>query len=263
MGSKAGRVALAAIAAAGLVLMRTTAVAAPVIDQQQPVIDSSVGGAVIGGASEQKLAQVLTVGITGQLTEVQFPVSCSSGSLVVEIQGVVNHVPDGTVLASQTVPAASLPTFFPNPPAFRGVVLVTALPVVAGDRLALVLSSSGECGIFTGPVGDPYPGGDGFFDSRPNPPGVWVPFSEFVGARIDVPFQTLVDSAGVPAVALGGSLTGITPRSVRIICINATTRRLVRFVVANTVSWNCEERGLVINRGDQIKMQVTVTGRGD
>ncbi len=57
-----------------------------VIDQEQPVIDTTVGGLAIGGGSQQQLAQVVTAGITGRLTAVRFPVACSTGSLTVEMQ---------------------------------------------------------------------------------------------------------------------------------------------------------------------------------
>ena len=45
--------------------------------------------------------------------------------------------------------------------------------------------------MFQGPVGDPYTGGNAFFDSRPNPPG-WVCICDFAGSALDLPFQTLV-----------------------------------------------------------------------
>src|SRR5262245_10914510 len=168
--------------------------AAPVIDQQQPTIDATAGGVAIGGNSQQKLAQVVTQGVTGLLTEVRFPVACDSGDLVVEIQGVQADRPNGVVLSSQTVPGATLPAFFPSPPSFRALALSTPVSLSAGDRFAVVLSSAGACGMFRGPIGDPYLGGNSFFDSRPNPAGLWVCDCEFAGSPFDLPFQTLVES---------------------------------------------------------------------
>ena len=168
--------------------------AAPLIDQQQQVIDTSVGGLAIGGSSQQKLAQVVTAGMSGVLTEVRFPVACASGNLVIEIQGVTGGQPNGVVLASQTIPGASLPPFSPAPGgvSFRSLVFSAPASVSGGSQFAIVLSSTGECGLFQGPTGDPYPGGNAFFDSRPNPIGVWICNCDSVGARFDFPFQTLV-----------------------------------------------------------------------
>ena len=156
-----------------------------VTDQQQPVVDVSVGGFFIGGNSEQKLAQVITVGISGEVTEVRFPVACAAGSLVLEIQRVTSGVPNGVVLASETVWGAN----FPPTSAFKPVVVSQRPFLVAGETIALVLSSTGDCGMYQGPVGDSYGGGDGFYDSRPNLPG-WVFLS---GGRRDLPFQSLVE----------------------------------------------------------------------
>jgi uncharacterized repeat protein (TIGR01451 family) len=163
------------------------------IDQQQPLIDSTVGGLAIGGASEQLLAQVVTPGISGSLTQVRLPVACDSGSdLIVEIQEVAASVPNGVVLTSQTISGTNLPSFFPAPPSFRSLVFSAPVLLPAGSPFAIVLRSAGACGVFRGPIGDPYPGGDGFFDARPNAPGVWVP----LGTRSDLPFQTFVDPSG-------------------------------------------------------------------
>jgi len=159
--------------------------ATPIVDQQQPIIDSRVGGMFIGGASEQKLAQVVTAGVTGTLTEVRLPVSCSSGDLRVEIQGVTGGEPNGTILAVEIVPRASLAG---APPNFRSLPFSDPVSLAAGSLFAIVLSSTGTCGVFQGPDGDPYSGGNGFYDSRPNPPG-WVLLTE----RFDLPFQTVVE----------------------------------------------------------------------
>jgi len=164
-------------------------IAAGVIDQQQPTIDASVGGLAIGGNSEQMLAQVVTAGISGKIAGVRFPVACESGDLVVQIQGVTAGQPNGVVLASQTVTAASLPSFAPNPPSFRSLVFSAPATVTVGTQFAIVLkNTTGVCDVFQGPVGNPYAGGNGFYDARPNQVGVWEP----LGGRADLPFQTLM-----------------------------------------------------------------------
>ena len=182
------------LAISGAALSNAPVGAAPAIDQQQPVIDATVGGAAIGGFYQQKMAQVVTQGVTGSLTEVRFPVACGTGDLVVEIQGVEADRPNGVVLTSQTIPGAMLPTFFPSPPTLRALALSTPVSLSAGDRFAVVLTSAGDCGIFQGPIGDSYAGGNAFFDSRPNPVGLWVCICDFAGDRFDLPFQTVVET---------------------------------------------------------------------
>jgi hypothetical protein len=173
--------------------------ATPLIDQEQPVIDTSVGGLTIGGGSQQILAQVVTTGLSGILTEVRFPVACVAGDLVVEIQGVVPDAqggrPNGVVLTSQIIPGTSLPPFFPSPgfATLRSLVFSEPVSFSAGSHFAIVLSSAGQCGVFQGPIGDSYSGGNEFFDARPNPVGVWVCICNFAGHRFDLPFQTLVE----------------------------------------------------------------------
>ncbi len=161
------------------------------IDQQQPVIDSSIGGLAIGGAYAQKLAQTVTAGVSGALTEARFPIACSSGTLTVEVQGIDGDLPDGNVLAFATVPATDLPSFYPAPPVFRSIMFPQPVALMSGTRYALVLTSSGDCGIFQGPTGDSYSGGNAYYDSRPNAPGVWLLMS---GSRLDLPFQTVMSA---------------------------------------------------------------------
>lgn len=174
------------------------AVATPRIDQEQPGIELTVGGLALGGPSAQKLAQVLTAGLSGALEEVRFPVACSSGDLRIEIQGVTDGEPSGFLLTSELIPGASLSG--PGS-SFRSLVLSPPVAVTAGSRLAIVLSTDGSCGVFRGPAGDPYSGGDGFYDSRPNQPG-WLRLTE----RLDLPFQTIVDAQAFRSIRGSASL---------------------------------------------------------
>jgi hypothetical protein len=184
--------------------------AASVIDQQQPLIDASVGPLPIGGGSTEKLAQVVTAGAAGFLTEVRLPVSCDPGSnLVVEIQGVTAGTPNGVVLTSQTIPGASLPPFSPSPPSLRGLVFSVPVAFSSTDRFAIVLKSAGSCSVFRGPVGDSYPGGNLYFDALPNPSG-WVCVCSFPGDRFDLPFQTLVEPLCAPPVISGAAASPST-----------------------------------------------------
>ena len=127
----------------------------PVVDQSQPLIDTSVGGLAIGSSSEQKLAQIVLGGITGSLDEVRFPVACSDGTLVVQIQGVDGTgEPDGVVRASESVPASSLPSFGSNPPTLRPISFSSPAVFNTNDSFAIVLDNpTGSCGVFQGPLG--------------------------------------------------------------------------------------------------------------
>jgi hypothetical protein len=195
-----------AVALLALASVSSFAVARPAIDQQQPAIDANAGPLAIGGGnSNQKLAQVVTAGVSGALTAVRLPVACSptGPGLVIEIQGVTAGTPNGTVFTSQSIPASSLPPpAFPSPPEFRELGISVPPNIAAGTPFAIVLKSAGECAVSVGPVGDPYPRGNLYFDARPNPPG-WVCVCSFPGDRFDLPFQTLVEPfvAPIPATS--------------------------------------------------------------
>ena len=184
------------------------ALAIGTLDQEQPTIDSTVGGLAIGGTSQQKLGQTFTAGLTGTLTEIALPVACDAGAtLAVEIRDVAGAGPGATVLASTSVPGASLPQFFPAPPAFRTISFPSGAAVTAGTSYALVLTAGDPgCGIFRGPVGDPYAAGDLYFDALPNAPG-WVCVCDFANERRDLPFRTYVTVTPPATADLGLALT--------------------------------------------------------
>ena len=184
----------------------------PVIDQQQPVLDTGAGTVIaIGGNSDQILAQVVTAGITGSLDEVRLAVACGSGDLVVQIQGVDdNGQPDGNVLASEIVPGTSLPSFGSNAPSLRPIAFASPASFNSGDQFAIVVDNpTGGCSTIPGPTGDSYVGGDGFFDSRPNPVGVWVALSP----RRDLPFETVVSEVPLYTFAFD-NVIGTVPGTV-------------------------------------------------
>jgi len=162
------------------------------LDQQQTTVDASAGTNAIGGGSQQILAQVVTSGRAGRLVEVRLPVACSTGNLIVEIRYVSSTTgePVGTAVSAVTIAGGTIPSTGTTPP-FRRVRLSVPVWVGLGDRLAIVLSSAGTCAIWSGPVGDPYPGGHAWFDARPNAPHVWVRANVGTG-RDDLPFQTFV-----------------------------------------------------------------------
>lgn len=161
------------------------------IDQQQPIVDTGVGARVIGGSSQQILAQIVTPGRAGRLTEVRLPVACSSGNLIVEIRYVSSTTgePVGTAVSAETIEGTTIPSA--SSPVFRRVQFDVPVWVGVSDPIAIVLSSAGQCAIWSGPVGDPYAGGHSWFDARPNAPHVWVRGNVGTG-RDDLPFQTFV-----------------------------------------------------------------------
>jgi len=154
----------------------------------QLVIDQTADfNIAIGGNSAQKIAQVVGV-LADNLVGIRVPMTCGAGTaLTVEIQEVVNGVPNGVVLATKVLADAQarLPDFPTTLDLFNPIIFDT--PVPASTDFALVFSAAGSCALRPGPVGDPYPAGDGFFDARPNQVGVWVP----LGTRNDIPFELI------------------------------------------------------------------------
>jgi hypothetical protein len=192
--------------------------ACPTVDQHQSLTDTTASVA-IGGGSEQKLAQIVTVGLSGPLTEIQLPLfGCDSGDLAVEIQGVANNRPNGVVLASKTVSGSSLPAGAPD---FRSVAFSAPVFLTACSQFAIVLRSAGSCGLAPGSAGDTYAGGDAFFDARPNPPG-WVALGR------DLAFRTIVGQPNPPPVV---SLTG--PASGSVYAVNTPVSFTATFTDAN------------------------------
>lgn len=156
------------------------------IDQSQPTADGSAAFTfAIGGPSAQILAQVFTAGVTGRLRELEMPVGCAAGTLVVEIRDAVAGLPSATVLRSESFAATSLPQVVASfvPLRFR-----PSPDLNAGSEYAFVLrNQTGSCGILPGPVGDPYAGGNSyFFDPATSQ---WISLSLGNG-REDLPFFT-------------------------------------------------------------------------
>jgi hypothetical protein len=162
-----------------------------VLDQSQSVAEFSGGAWGIAGSKEKAVAQVVTPGMTGTLTQVRVPIDYHVfGDLVLEIQGVTAGFPNGTVLASQLLPWAGLPQ--PGIDGFTGLEISTPLPLTAGTPFAIVIRGTDPLlqdgfAITRGPVGNPYPGGNGFTASLPNLTA-WTPF----GTRADLPFKTVM-----------------------------------------------------------------------
>jgi DNA-binding beta-propeller fold protein YncE len=61
-------------------------------------------------------------------------------------------------------------------------------------------------------------------------------------------------------VPVGGSVTGISPEKGTVICRNLTTHKAVRILLEGTTAWNCEDAGLEVRPGDQMRMQLQLKG---
>jgi len=176
-----------------VLLALTSATAAPIVDQVSPFDPSPSFSLAIGGQSDQVLAQVVTAGVSGTLVGVNLPLLGSSGVLTLELQGVTNGLPNGTSLLFEPFAGAAIPA--PGTDGFRELTFLSPVAFSAGDMFAFVLRSPNSFGINPTLPGDPYGGGSAFFDSRPNPPGVWVPLSR----SDDLAFQTVVDPVPEPS----------------------------------------------------------------
>lgn len=198
---RAGACSLVASLAIALVLAAPAA-AAPAPDQRQEAFNSSIAMSV-GGSSEQRLAQVITSGLAGYLTQVDLVIGCQPDA-VVQLQVVgADPTPSADVLAERAF--RGVPGFpLGSPPAFVPFDLGGSLFIPAQTRFAIAIASSGgDCGAVPGPNGDAYGGGNLYFDARPNSRGAWVCQCEFSpqSQPWDLAFRTYVDAACVvPAV---------------------------------------------------------------
>lgn len=183
--------AVAAIAAGSAFLPASAQSTGNFVDAAQFEIDMKAGGLAVGGASQQRLAQTMTVEVGGNLAGVFLPISCASGKVVVEVRDVgKGDVPGPGVLAVTGARAADL-----GVPPFRFTYVAMRRPLLlaAGDRISIIVSNpGGECGFAQAPATAAYAGGRGFFEALPNSPG-FIPFSDFAGAPDDLPFQLVLD----------------------------------------------------------------------
>ncbi len=161
-----------------------------VVDQQAPPAVSPADFTfAVGGPHEQVLSQTVTAGVAGRLWQVNVPIGCENGTVILEIRDVDSSgQPGPTLLYTRGYPASHFPGIVTD--AFQPLRLI-GHPVrfAAGDTFTISLSNpTGSCGLWPGPVGDPYPGGTGWADADDGP---IVPVSLGYGTD-DLPFQTIV-----------------------------------------------------------------------
>ena len=104
------RLALAALTVGGLLAGAAPASAAGTLDQKQETIDN-----YDGADNEHPLAQTFTAGLTGNLDQIDLNwVGGNTGPAVsIEIRPTADGKPTNVVLASPSVPAASVPNAAP------------------------------------------------------------------------------------------------------------------------------------------------------
>ncbi len=134
----------------------------------------------LGINSGQRIAQTVTVGVTGKLSAVSFQtLTCSTNPVTLTIEGVspITGAPDDShVFFTTTATINNLFQQIPVGPLFFG----------ADQRLAIVLSTTGSCQVTNSSTSDTYSGGETFSSSSP-----WAP----INGIADIQFQTLVQNA--------------------------------------------------------------------
>jgi uncharacterized repeat protein (TIGR01451 family) len=187
--------------AMSLVVPPQSAVAAVMVDQQQTGIDEEQIR-VAGGEATIEIAQIVTVGLAGELVRVDLAVQCVGGAdLIIEIRDVVSGIP-GATITTTTVTGSTIPPFWTlfQSPSLRSFTLASTVPVTVGEKIAIVLRSTGTvaatnaCGTFAGPVGETYAGGDAYFKHTQGAPS-WTCFCVHANSAEDFAFRTWVDVA--------------------------------------------------------------------
>lgn len=171
--------------------------AAPAVDQFHQVTQS-FGGLNVGtsGSTALQVAQTFTVGLEGLLAEIGVELARDSGALGdigLEIRSLSGGAPGSSVLASGTIPIASVPVQGPNSNTPFTFVDISSenLMVSPGDELAIVLS---RVGPFNPGVSWVY-GNPGYEEGAPYDRfgnNAWSAIAPTLG--IDFGFQTLIDT---------------------------------------------------------------------
>jgi hypothetical protein len=201
-------------AVAGAVILAGVAQAAEIVDQAQLRIDATAGYRGIGGGSEQKLAQTFTAGVTGNLVAMRMPIiGCGGGDLILEIRlAAPDGSPGGTLLSTTRFAPSAAPSSGAEFHEFRlGDPVRIRRSVKYGYTLRMDPNvATANCNYANSEPGDLYPGGEHFFDTRPNPPG-WLRASDVPDPEKDLAFETIVDTGAGPGPGAGSSGDCIIP----------------------------------------------------
>jgi hypothetical protein len=123
----------------------------------------ATGGSVLGEATSQELAQIFSPGATGRLTEAGVGLSCG-GSVEARIEATTGGEPNGTVLASTTLPTAGANL------TSKRFQFSPAPTLSAGTDYALVVAAPGTTGCYAFVAEEAYPGAIAFRSA----PGSWT-----------------------------------------------------------------------------------------
>ena len=165
------------------------AVADPALDSEtdksQPHIDAKATLTIGSGPSGQVVAQTFTPSLSGTLANVRLAVECTpGGEFELDVTGVTNGIPNGMQYATIQVPSSTLPPFAHHPK-LRTFSYTTPAVLTAGTQYALLLTATGSCNVYQGPVGDPYQPGHALL-SPTALPYQWAS----AGTHDDLTFQT-------------------------------------------------------------------------
>ena len=196
-----------------LVLAPGMARASGTLDQSQT--DFSGGGGGIAGPDNtfngpESSAQTFTAGLTGGVDRVDLFLGGTTvlptAPVTVEIRDTSSGTPGSTVLASASVPSASVSPYG----SWVEVDFSSPAPVTSGTQYAIV-AYTGDNGTFpyyvwAGGLGDPYSGGASW-DSTSSPPTTWTEYPNF-----ELAFKTYVTpSASAQAALLVETAPGSVP----------------------------------------------------
>jgi hypothetical protein len=193
------------------VFLATSAAAAPVLDQQ--TTGSSGNGTFIETSATffQELAQTFTVGLAGELVQVNVALGISGsrtnlGTLTLHLrEGDGTNFPSGPDLATVSVAASTFPNFSSATPFASFDLSTFDVDVDLGDFLAVVLThdASGDVTWEHDAGNADYLGGTGIFRNSNGGQALTVDFR----------FQTFVEPAVVPEpgtlTLLSAGLVGI------------------------------------------------------
>jgi hypothetical protein len=157
-----------------VIAVTASAASADTLDQQQT--DTSAHGYVVGPSSgASSSAETFTAGLSGGLDRVDLFLDCfvcsNTVGVTVQISNASGGAPGATVLATASIPAASVGS---APGAFVPVAFSNPAAVQAGTQYTIVAFTGGsDTYRWYAAPGLPYSGGQGY-SSGSSPPGSWL-----------------------------------------------------------------------------------------
>lgn len=186
----------------GLILggAAVAASAQPTIVALSPPALGGEGSLAIGGLENRQVAQGFTAGMSRQVGHLRLSVWCDpDATLNLEIQRASTRGPSGIVLASWSVPGATLPPLAGNE--LRIFRLPEPIEVTETVQYAIVLRANGSCSVLRGSPSE-YPSyADDLFVAAPPNPAEWVCLTCGLPAEqdFDIPYMVVGEDRGLPA----------------------------------------------------------------